>query len=92
MSFGFAFSFPAYSKYGGNGGEFVGASLVLDFAYMENKYTIGATLDVNLLQEQYAVWQAPTGVQGRYFIWEGYAPWEPSLNLDFISQYYQQQN
>lgn len=92
MSFGFAFSLPAYSNPIGNGGGILaGASLVLDFTAMDTSYTTGPTLDVSLRSQQYQQWQRPTGAQGAYLIWEGFAPWEPGLDLDFIRQYYQQQ-
>lgn len=72
---------------------FNGTTYTLDlwFVNMDTSYTTGATEDLNFVAGQYAQWALPTNPQGTYQIWVGYAPWEPSLDLNFVNQIYQQE-
>jgi len=75
---------------GGGGDNPLGASLDLWFADMDTSYATGDTLDLRMDVDRYQVWQLPSEPQGTYRVWVGYAPWEPSLNLDFVNQIYQE--
>lgn len=74
-----------------NDGTTTGPSLDLNFVAMDTSYTTGASLNLVLTssgQGTYQWWEQPTS-QGTYQVWTGYDQWEPSINLDFISQRYQ---
>lgn len=90
MSFSFGFALPALVQYGGGISNPLGFSLDLWFANMDQSYTTGPTLDLNFTTQTYQQWALPAVIQGTYIIYEGIAPWEPNLNLDFINQAYQQ--
>lgn len=74
-------------------GGFGGTTYTLDlwFVNMDTSYTTGPTEDLQFVNGLYSTWTVPTNPQGTYQIWVGYAPWEPSLNLNFVNQIYQQQ-
>lgn len=81
---------PTITSPAGGGFNPLGASLDLWFADMDESYATGATLDLRLDSDRYYEWAPPTEPQGSYWVWAGYAPWEPSLNLDFVNQIYQE--
>ena len=68
----------------------LGPTLDLWFADMDTSYETGPTLDLVPTSDRYFEWTFPAEPQGSYRIWVGYAPWEPSLNLDFVAQIYQE--
>lgn len=74
----------------GGGTYALGKSLDLWFADMDVSYATGATLDLRFDANLYYEWTPPVNPQGSYLIWEGYAPWEPTLNLDFVNTLYQE--
>lgn len=67
-----------------------GFSLDLWFADMDQSYTTGASLDLGFDNQVYQEFALPPTIQGSYLVFEGVAPWEPSLNLDFVNQIYQE--
>lgn len=67
----------------------VDRSLVLDFVSMDTSYSTGATLNLDFVNFTYESWQLPTS-QGAYYQWIGDAPWEPTLNLNFVNNIYQE--
>lgn len=89
MSFGYGFSLPALRQAAAGSSNLLGPTLDLIFVDMDTSYTTGNALDLDFTSPSYQVWQAPTNPQGTYYVWEGYAPWDPYLNLDFVNQLYQ---
>jgi hypothetical protein len=81
---------PSISTPSTGGFNPLGATLDLQFIAMDTSYETGPTLDLIPTTDRYFEWAMPAEPQGAYFIWVGYAPWEPSLNLDFVNQYYQE--
>lgn len=65
-------------------------TLLLDFTYMDTSYKTVPSLKLDFVADSYVWWEAPTQ-QGEYEIWSGFAPWEPSLSLNFTSNFYQVQ-
>jgi hypothetical protein len=90
MSFSFGFALPAYRQPLGGSSDILGPSLDLWFADMDTSYATGNTLSLDFVSQTYEQWEFPAEPQGSYRVWVGYAPWEPSLNLDFVNQIYQQ--
>jgi hypothetical protein len=88
MSLGFGFSLPALRQVAAGASNPLGATLDLWFADMDTSYATGSTLDLNLEGQTYQEWALPAEPQGSYYVWEGYAPWEPYLDLNFVTQYY----
>jgi hypothetical protein len=80
---------PTISSPAGGGLNPLGATLDLWFADIDESYATGATLDLRLDSDRYYEWALPAA-QGSYQVWVGYAPWEPSLDLDFVRQIYQE--
>ena len=89
MSFNFGFSFPAFVQPKAGSSDPLGPSLDLWFADMDTSYSTGDTLDLTFTAQQYDQWELPAEPQGSYRVWDGYAPWEPYLDLNFIARSYQ---
>jgi hypothetical protein len=88
MSLNFGFSLPAFVQPKAGSSNLLGPSLDLQFIAMDTSYATGETLDLSFTDQQYEEWALPAEPQGLYFVWDGYAPWEPYLDLDFIAQRY----
>lgn len=88
MSFSFGFALPAYRQPLDGSSDILGPSLDLWFADMDTSYATGDTLDLTFTDQTYEEWAPPAEPQGSYRVWEGYAPWEPYLDLDFVAQRY----
>lgn len=74
---------PSVTSPSGEGFNALGATLDLIFVDMDTSYSTGSSLDLRFDGQNFYEWEEPAEPQGTYYVWSGFVPWEPSLDLYF---------